>query len=436
MIHRAVVTALVLCCTAVLPAADTAIDLEASRAKLPPSSVPASCGMQLKGPYTTEADLDAMKALGIKFVRRGFHWEGIEKEKGVFDFSGNDAVMDLIRPRGFRVLGVLVFGNKHYPKVVEPEGRAAFARYAAALAERYKDDDVMWEIWNEPNTRTFWGSQGGGKKGNTDEYAQQYVELIKAVVPAIRAVDPDACIIGGSTSNLWSESYNWCGFCFARGALTTGIDAWSVHPYSKLPEEYFEAYGTVRDLMEKHGGPRDFPIMNSERGFPTAKAEGFAGGDPAKKEEIQAWLLARQQLVDLALGTHGTIYYEWKNEKEGFGIYNGDKPNLAHQAYATLIKELDGLSFAERIETEQPYDYVMAFTGPDGTRKLAVWTGASEGKKLETTIPHPVTVKVDATGEVVVVDMTGKASTLPVVDGTITITLDGGPQYVTVKARP
>lgn len=405
--------------------------------RLPELRIPDVCGMQLKGDYTTAKDLDQMQALGVTLVRRGFHWKRIEPTKGVYQFAADDEVMKLLRERGMRVIGVLALGSDVHGSVAKDDGRAAFARYAAALAEHYKADKVIWEIWNEPNTKTFWGSQGGGTKGNTEEYAEQYVNLVKATVPAIRAVDPDAVIVGGSVSNLWEKSYEWCGFAFAKGVLKTGIDGWSVHPYSpKLPEDYVAAYDTVRDLMAKHGGPRDFPMMNSERGFPTSdeKAEGYAGGKTTRMQEYQAWLLVRQQLVDLSYGMHGTLYYEWKNAKEGFGIYNNDKPSQASTALATLVTQLKGHRFAKRIACPQAHDWVLSFTGPGGSLKLVAWTAAKEGEKLDSTEPHPVDLPVEATGQVAVAGITGVPSTLPVVNGRITVRLDGGPQYITVRA--
>ncbi len=54
-------------------------------------------------------------------------------------------------------------------------GRTGYAKFAAALAAHYKDYDIVWEIWNEPNTMTFWGKHG--KKGNTPEYAEEILRV-------------------------------------------------------------------------------------------------------------------------------------------------------------------------------------------------------------------------------------------------------------------
>lgn len=62
------------------------------------------------------------------------------------------------------------------------------------------------------------------------------------------------------------------------------------------------------------------------------------------------------------------------------------------------------------------------------------WTVAKEDGKLDTTELHALELPVEATGQGAMVSMAGVASTLPVVDGKISVKLDGGPQYITVRA--
>lgn len=407
----------------------------AVRIGLPELVVPATCAMQIKPAYTNTVEMDRIQAMGVSTVRRGFHWEGIEKQKGVYDFSGHDEVMRELRQRGLRVLGVLAFGNKLYGPVREAEGRAAYARYAAALAAHYKDDHVLWEIWNEPNTMTFWGRHG--KKGNSEPYAEEYVNLVKATVPAIRAADPAAIILAGSVSCLWSESFKWTEFCFAKGVLQTGIDAWSVHPYSlKRPEDYIPNYEKVRDMMEKSGAPRDFPMLNSERGFPLdAKAEGYAGGDQSQLRQYQAWHLVRQYLVDLSYGMYLTVWYEWKNAKEGFGIYDGDVSSPAHTAGRVMIEQLRGMRVLRRVPTTSDLDMVLEFGAPDGTRRLVAWTSPPPGQGPDQAVPHELRLAVAAAGAVRVVRLDGAGGEAQVRDGAIAVALSGAPQYIHAGAR-
>src|SRR5262249_48560445 len=142
-----------------------------------------------------------------------------------YDFTNMDGFIADARKNNLRVLGVLAFGNKLYGPVRESEGRAAFAKYAAACAEHFKDANILWEVWNEPNTMTFWGKHG--KKGNTEAYAIEYTNLVKETVPAMKKADPGCFVMAGSVSCLWEPSFLWTDACLKQGIISTGIDAWS-----------------------------------------------------------------------------------------------------------------------------------------------------------------------------------------------------------------
>ena len=101
----------------------------------------------------------------MKWVRRGFIWESIEREKGVYDFSQYDRFVNDCEKRGLKIIGCMAFSNKLYGHVKDEPARSAYADFAAELVKHYKGRNVIWEIWNEPNTMTFWGRHG--KVGNS-----------------------------------------------------------------------------------------------------------------------------------------------------------------------------------------------------------------------------------------------------------------------------
>ncbi len=419
-------------------------------ADFPTLTVPNTACVQLKG-NNNEQDFDQIKDAGIKFVRRGFPWQAIETTQGTYDFSAVDPVMKALSDRGIRVVGCIAFGNKLYPPVYSSDaGRDAYAKFAAALAAHYKDDKVIWEIWNEPNTMTFWGRHGG-MKGNSDEYATEYTNLVKATAPAMKQADPDCTIVAGSVSCLWSESYKWTEFCFEKGILQTGIDGWSVHPYSVIrPEDYPTDYDIVRDMMVKNGGSKDFPILNTERGFPITKAEGFAGGDPQMIAQYQAWNLVRQYLMDVYAGLKVSNWYEWSGhdgDGRGFGIDNDGKLNLAGQAYKVVLGQLNGYTLDKRLETKSDLDYILSFTGPGGAQKLVAWTTPPpeisaltppsshnpHNSGPDKAVPHDIDLPVTASGSLNLVQIDGTASSVQVNNGSVTLSLTGAPQYLTVS---
>lgn len=396
--------------------------------------IPESVGVQLKEHNLSTDHVERVHQAGFKWVRRGFIWQNIEKQPGVYTFDRYDKLVADTRERGLKLLVTLALGNeKLYGHVKDEKGREAYVKYAVACVTRYKDEKhLVWEIWNEPNTMTFWGRHG--KVGNSDAYAEEYVNLVNAVVPAMKKADPDCVILGGSVSNLWSKSYEWQDFCFKRGILKSGIDYWSVHPYGlKSPEEYIPAYATVRQLMEKNGGPV-LPMLNSERGFTiSGKGEGDAGGDESKRPEYQAWHFVRQQIIDLYTDQKLTIWYEWSG-KEGFSLLAQDGGDTkALTAARVMLKQLDGYTIDKRIDTGNELDYVFQLKGRDSGVKWVAWTAPPAGKSPDKIVDHDVEIPVPATGTLETASVYGEAGKVQVTGGKIKLSLTGAPQYVKVK---
>lgn len=396
--------------------------------------IPAGFGVQLKGNNESPENLDLIQDLGLTWVRRGFIWEAVEKEQGVYDFSKYDQFIAECKKRGLKIIGCIAFSNRLYGTHAKDEpGRTGYAKFSAALAERYKDEDIIWEIWNEPNVMTFWGKHG--KKGNTPEYAAEYYGLVKATVPEMKKANPKCIVLGGSVSNMWSESYNWMDAIFAMGVLKTGIDGWSVHPYGlKSPEDYIEAYDIMRKSMAKNGGPADIPVVNSERGFPLGKAEGYAGGDEALAAEYQSWHLVRQYIIDLYCNVNVTIWYEWMgSDSEGFSLYKPDKQLPVNTACRVLIEQLKGYSLNKRIAIGNTRDFAMSFTTPSGAEKVVVWTSPPPMQTVDKTTPHVAKIPVNAMGEIEVIDIYGKLGRAEARGGVVEIMISGAPQYLVIK---
>lgn len=416
----------VISCLSIAPAGAWA---ESARLPGPKLVIPESCGVQLKNYTATVENLDEIAGVGFKAVRRGFVWANIEKAPGEYQFDEYDRLVDDCEKRGLLVLGCIALNNKAFPGVKDPEGRKAFAEFAARVVERYKGRPVIWEIWNEPNISSFWGKHG---KANTDAFADEYFALVKEVAPAMRKANPEAVILAGSV-NLYEASFAWMERCFQNGILETGIDGWSIHPYStKSPEGHLDYYARIREMMQKHGKTAEFPLVNSERGYPIGKAEGYAGGDPALSKEYQAWHFVRQYLSDVMAGVRLTIWYEWGG-KEGFGLLANGEKSPALEAARVMISQLKGFHLEERIPTGSDRDYVLRFVNDSGAVKIVAWTAPAAGESPDKTMIHEVAIPVAATGTLETATIYGEKGSLPVEEGKVKVTLSGSPQYLTVK---
>ena len=394
--------------------------------------IPNNMGVQLKGDNV--ADLDKIQELGLKWVRRRFSWEGVETVKGQYDFTSYDKFVNNCKERGLSIIGCMAFSHeKFYGHVKDEPARTGYANFAAACAERYKDYNIIWEIWNEPNTMTFWGKHG---KGNSPQYANEYSNLVKATVRAMKQANPDCVIAAGSVSNLWSESYNWMSYCFAlEDLLKVDWDIWSVHPYGlKGPEDYIDAYAHSRGLMvQADNGPTDRPWINSERGFSIGEGEGWVDGEENLAYEYQAWTLVRQYLIDLLEGMPITIWYEWSGS-EGFAMYSTRDNHPALMACKVLVQQLKGYSLDQRIDVENEQDFVLRFKNAGENTKLVAWAAPPKNQSQDNITPHTITLDVNTTKEAVTLTgIYGETSQLIVDNGKINVALAGAPVYIDLE---
>jgi hypothetical protein len=384
---------------------------------LPDLVIPDGFGVNIHfvEPNATEADL--LAAGGAKFIRMDFGWDGIERKRGEYDFSGYDKLVQGMLDRGVRLLLILDYGNDLYSaKGDSPrteEAWNAFARWAAASARHYAGKGIVWEIFNEPNIG-FWHPTP-----NVDEYSK----LCLAVIPAMRAADPKAFIVAPGSSGFDWAFYEGMG----KHGVWKLLDGASVHPYrGACPETAGGDYRRLRGLLSRFCPGRKLPIIASEWGYSTQQ-----GGLP---ELTQAQYLARQRLADLAYDVPISIWYDWHNDspdpkdnESNFGtVYQDFKPKPSYLAGQTLAKTLNGYRFVRRANLLSVDDWALVFRkGPDVA--LALWTTAED---------HEVTVPVPA-GEVRVVEMMGADRTVTAgaadpkgrqEDG-LKLTLSGSPQY-------
>jgi hypothetical protein len=361
-------------------------------------------------------DLDLIREAGFGWIRQDLFWGRVEQEKGVYRFEEYDALLDGLTARGMRAIFILDYANALYEtetSVRTEAGRAAFARFAAAAAARYKGRGVYWEIWNEPNLSQFWKPEP-----SVDDYAA----LAIATAKAIRAADPKATILAPATSGI---PLRFLEKLFEKGLLEH-IDLLSVHPYrNTVPETVTSDYALLGELVLKHLPPGRKPpaIVSGEWGYSNA----HYGGLPIT-EELQAAYLARELLTNLAAGILLSIWYDWandgpdpKNTEHNFGTVTQDrKPKPAYLAAKTLTGFLGPALFLRRFEAGEGDQVLVFLDGPK--TKLVAWT---LGK------PHRLRLEVPGVeGPVQALDITGQPSALPVKGGILELPLGRSPRYV------
>mgnify|MGYP005806271041 CR=1 FL=1 len=123
-----------------------------------------------------------------------------------------------------------------YPQNVNQFGQAAAYLHQKFIDAGVDDNVVAWEIWNEPNVKAFWpdgsyrnpdGASDGTDIAVNKAACLDYVNLLNAAYDALKAVDPDVTVLGGSLAGTDFEYAEWMLKAGAR------FDGLSVHPYTR-----------------------------------------------------------------------------------------------------------------------------------------------------------------------------------------------------------
>lgn len=335
---------------------------------------PKGIGVNIHG-NLSEQEVKQIRDAGIKYVRVDLFWNSIEKEKGHYDFGQYDKLNQILKENNIKPYYVLDYSNKLYEKdhsIVTEQGRKAFGKYVKAIVKRFKGQNGIWEIWNEPNLEMFWNNQPGYK---------DYGLLVETVAPIIKKYDKSGVVVAPAISGISDTSLEWLKQLFKNEKVVADLDAISVHPYRNTkPETTLEEYDKLKGIIDKYGH-KDLPIISGEWGYPVnTKTENVT-----ITEQKQAEFLVRMFLINASQHIPVSIWYDWRNDgldpdnnQHNFGLLTYEyKPKQSYFALVNFSRVLKGYQFDKRLEYAQPNDYVLKFINNKGKQILVFWTTES-----------------------------------------------------------
>lgn len=143
-----------------------------------------------------------IREMGAPWMVEFFPWAYYEPAKGQRDFRSAERIVRHARRQGLKVIARLGFvpewarpqrlpdGRQTTFTHLDPPNYADFAAFAAAFAAHFRDEIAHFIVWNEPNLTNEWGMR------RVDPEA--YVDLLRAVYPAIKATHPHAVVLAGA----------------------------------------------------------------------------------------------------------------------------------------------------------------------------------------------------------------------------------------------
>ena len=405
-----------------------------------------------------------IRLLGVGAARIDADWASIEQRPGVYDFASLDARVGQLTSHGLSPLIILDYGNPLYssrgalvqrsgftgvppfgiggPDLYPPDSPEPFARFAAALALRYRHQVHLLEVWNEQNLGwRFW---------EPHEDPAAYAALLKATYLAVKVAAPrDQVAFGGTfypaidattaaadgvplpTGTAADElglphqgTLDFVAHALAAVPdLGRYLDAVAYHPYHfpyMAPEVDIPIEGSVETSMAAlrrlldHHGLRSKPIWITEVGWPNNTG---AYGPSFQKS---ASYLVRTFTTAWAHGINDVFWYcygdagDWQyNQESAFGIVDSSgKPKPAYYAWRTVDGLLLGLPYrgSRAAALGLPADGHALRFGNARRQVTVVWlapeTMFTDQGSLSQTADQRVTVKTPP-GTTAILDMTG-----------------------------
>jgi hypothetical protein len=320
----------------------------------------------------------------------------IEWSKSEFSIDpSHDEFITSLADNGITMTYVLSFWDKAYvaesgeipsPRFKTEGETQRYLDYVRFIIRHFKDRIAYHEMWNEPDI-----------KSHTIQWieVEDYINLVRRVVPVIREEYPEAKIVVGGTSGLIEKSSQEYLFAILRSDIMPLVDVIAWHPmYGPSPEDdssreyYYEYPDLVQEIKD------------------VASDHGFTGEYAA--DEIH-W-----QTHDQAFGGWLT-YSETKSAKylmRGIVMHLGmditvteitlvGKSQLfrANQNVCTVMAGAKPASLSVEVESEAGNVKSYAFSLPNSDKLLALWTDGAAvdndpGIEATLTIPGLSTQKV------------------------------------------
>ncbi len=235
-------------------------------------------------------NMSMLSKLGCRIIRshdggiRGVDWPAVEPERGKFDFSHLDRVLNVYEKNHitlFPVIGSGFIDNynshraKNWPDWVEPLCKVVknhpsncmkqvrghvllppidlFKNYIYQVAKHVKERIPVYEVANEPNLYLA---------------SDVYVKYLKVTTEAIKSVNSKAKICGFClTSDFGANGFPWMERCIKLGGLKY-VDIIGFHPYrgrtlgaANPADTYIKK---LRDQLAPYG---NYPLWNTELYF-------------------------------------------------------------------------------------------------------------------------------------------------------------------------
>jgi polysaccharide biosynthesis protein PslG len=223
------------------------------------------------GPPFDSRDIPKMRSTGVRMLRVPLVWASIQPRRppNSLQWGATDRLVGDLAARGIRPFP-FVYGSPGWvakkpkqPPLGSPTKVRAWRTFLTGLVDRYGPGGAYWhggyqhdhpgarakpitawEIWNEPNLRSFFPQRSP---------ARTYAKLVKVSHDAITAADPRARIVlAGVVGYAEPTAWAFLRKLYAVKRIKRYFDVAAVHPYSATIGQFRTIVGNVRRVLKAH----------------------------------------------------------------------------------------------------------------------------------------------------------------------------------------
>lgn len=213
--------------------------------------------------------LTLIEEAGGGFVRFTLPWDEIEAERGRLEWTEWDQVAGTFARHPAAIPVAVLDRSPAWAReahdadnpMAPAHERSDFGRFAGAVAARYGETFIFYQVWHEPNIAPHWGDAAVDPA--------DYLGLLREAATMIRQADPDASVIAAALApTLEPGGANLSDLAFLDRLYALGGRAWFDYPaiqaygFDGSPDAPasadtlgFQRVRAARDIMARHGDP-------------------------------------------------------------------------------------------------------------------------------------------------------------------------------------
>ncbi len=285
-------------------------------------------------------DYEAMAAANTGVTRMIFPANAFKptREDG-YRWTYGDQIVRSAATRGIDVIPIL-YGLPHWisdklnKTPLKGKAKKAWDEYVAVVVSRYGPGGTfwdlkinqyvpynpieVWQIWNEPNSITWWGPKPN---------AREYGSFLKATANVIHAIDPraevmTAGIVAEPTNSHAITGKKYLGQLFKDRGVAKVIDDVAYHPYAGTVAGVKKQLKGARSILNRRRA-RNTPIWVTEIGWGSKRGrsnhpliKSKAGQKAALRGSFKMALQMRKRLK-----LHGMLWYQWRDGRDDLCLW-------------------------------------------------------------------------------------------------------------------